>query len=100
MSDGSTTQEVQRQLDSLRHTGAESVAARDRLPAVACDRLRRLARQMLRHYPAVRAHEQTDDVLNSAVIRLMRPWATNRSWPTWSPPATSCAWPPPRCGAS
>jgi RNA polymerase sigma-70 factor (ECF subfamily) len=73
MSDGLTTQEIQRHLDSLRHTGAESVAARDRLLEAACDRLRRLARQMLRYYPAVQAHEQTDDVLNSAVIRLMRP---------------------------
>jgi RNA polymerase sigma factor (sigma-70 family) len=38
----------------------------------ACQRLRRLARQMLTRYPGVRRWEQTDDLLNNALLRLYR----------------------------
>src|SRR5262249_26635184 len=38
----------------------------------ACERLRNLARKMLKGYPNVRRWEQTDDVLQNAVIRLHR----------------------------
>jgi RNA polymerase sigma factor (sigma-70 family) len=44
--------------------------ARNSLISHASDRLGRLARKMLKGFPGVRQSEQTDDVLNSAVIRL------------------------------
>jgi RNA polymerase sigma factor (sigma-70 family) len=47
-------------------------SARERLLARAFDRLRRLARKMLKCYPGVSRWEQTDDVLQNAVIRLDR----------------------------
>ena len=62
----STTQ-IQLRLDRLR-AGDES--ARDDLVTIACERLRRLARKMLRGYPGVRRWEQTDDVLQNAALRL------------------------------
>jgi RNA polymerase sigma-70 factor (ECF subfamily) len=64
----STTQ-IQLRLDRLR-AGDES--ARDELLGLACDRLTRLARRMLRNYPGVRRWEQTDDVLQNAAVRLCR----------------------------
>lgn len=64
----SSTQ-IQLRLDRLR-AGDES--ARDELLKVACDRLGRMARKMLRGYPGVRRWEQTDDVLQSAALRLWR----------------------------
>ncbi len=36
------------------------------------ERLERLARKMLGNFPAVRAHEQTGDVLQNALVRLTR----------------------------
>jgi RNA polymerase sigma-70 factor (ECF subfamily) len=39
---------------------------------IACDRLSRLARKMLRSYPGVSRWEQTDDVLQNAAVRLCR----------------------------
>jgi RNA polymerase sigma-70 factor (ECF subfamily) len=39
---------------------------------IACERLRRLARKMLRGYPELRGWEQTDDVLQNAAMRLSR----------------------------
>ena len=54
----SSTQ-IQLRLDRLR-AGDES--ARDELLDIACERLGRLARKMLRGYPGVRRWEQTDDV--------------------------------------
>jgi RNA polymerase sigma-70 factor (ECF subfamily) len=44
----------------------------------ALERLRRLARKMLRGYPAVQRWEQTDDVLQNAVLRLQRSLAQVR----------------------
>jgi RNA polymerase sigma-70 factor (ECF subfamily) len=64
----STTQ-IQLRLDRLRG-GDES--ARDELLTLACDRLSRLARKMLRGYSGVRRWEQTDDVLQNAALRLCR----------------------------
>ena len=64
----SSTQ-IQLRLDRLR-AGDES--ARDELLRIACERLARLARRMLRGYPGVRRWEQTDDVLQNAALRLFR----------------------------
>lgn len=64
----SSTQ-IQLRLDRLR-AGDES--ARDELLTIACQRLSRLARKMLRGYPGVRRWEQTDDVLQNAALRLCR----------------------------
>jgi RNA polymerase sigma-70 factor (ECF subfamily) len=47
-------------------------AARDALLACAQDRLRRLAHRMLQSYPRVRRWEETDDVLQNALVRLCR----------------------------
>ena len=38
----------------------------------ACERLRRLTGKMIKGYPNVHRWEQTDDVLQNAVIRLQR----------------------------
>ncbi len=64
----SSTQ-IQLRLDRLR---AGDEAARDDLLRIACDRLSRLARKMLRSFPVVRPWEQTDDVLQNASMRLCR----------------------------
>jgi RNA polymerase sigma-70 factor (ECF subfamily) len=70
MSDAThSTTQIQLRLDRLC-AGDES--ARDELLAIACDRLTRLARRMLRSYPGVRRWEQTDDVLQNAAVRLCR----------------------------
>ena len=45
-------------------------AARQRLIEHSCERLRGLARKMLRQYPKVRRWEETDDVFVEAVTRL------------------------------
>ena len=70
MADGTaTTTQIQRRLDRLR---AGDASARDELLAIACERLGRLARKMLRGYPGVGRWEQTDDVLQNAAMRLCR----------------------------
>jgi RNA polymerase sigma factor (sigma-70 family) len=61
--------ETARLLDHIR-LGDEQ--ARSRLIAHACERLRRLTSHMLRHHADVRRWEQTDDVLQNALIRLCR----------------------------
>jgi RNA polymerase sigma-70 factor (ECF subfamily) len=63
------TTQIQRRLDRIR-SGDES--ARDELLSLAADRLTRLARKMLRSYPAVARWEQTGDVVQSAAMRLCR----------------------------
>ena len=60
---------VQACLDRLR--GGDE-AARGELLGCACERLRKLARKMLKGYPKVRRWEQTDDVLQNATLRLHR----------------------------
>jgi RNA polymerase sigma-70 factor (ECF subfamily) len=47
-------------------------AARDALLGAAGERLRHLAQKMLQSYPRVRRWEQTDDVLQNALLRLCR----------------------------
>ncbi len=66
---GATTTRIQSRLDRLR---AGDDSARDELLTVACERLGRLARKMLRSYPGVGRWEQTDDVLQNATMRLCR----------------------------
>src|SRR5262245_58604347 len=56
-------------LDRLR--GGDETA-RAELLACACERLRTLARKMLRGFPSVQRWEQTDDVLQNAALRLHR----------------------------
>jgi RNA polymerase sigma-70 factor (ECF subfamily) len=46
--------------------------ARQRLIEHSCERLRGLARKMLRRYPNVRRWEETDDVFVAAITRLHR----------------------------
>jgi RNA polymerase sigma factor (sigma-70 family) len=65
----SQTLYVQACLDRIR--GGDE-AARGELLSCACERLRKLARKMLKGYPNVRRWEQTDDVLQNAAIRLHR----------------------------
>lgn len=56
-------------LDLMR---AGDQTARQRLIEHSCERLRGLARKMLRRYPKVRRWEDTDDVFVAAVTRLHR----------------------------
>ena len=56
-------------LDRLRACDA---SARDELLNLAYHRLSRLAHKMLCGYPGVRRWEQTDDVLQNAMVRLCR----------------------------
>ncbi len=53
-------------------------SARDRLVALAQGRFVALARVMLRRYPHVRRWEQTDDLLQAALVRLHRSLAQVR----------------------
>jgi RNA polymerase sigma factor (sigma-70 family) len=63
------TVQIQAWLDRMRKGDA---AACDELLRCACERLRNLARKMLRSYPKVHRWEQTDDVLQNAALRLYR----------------------------
>jgi RNA polymerase sigma-70 factor (ECF subfamily) len=47
-------------------------AARKELVAGACERLEQLTRKMLRAYPQLKRWEQTEDVLQNALVRLDR----------------------------
>ena len=47
-------------------------AAGDELVRGVCDRLERLAHKMLKRFPHVRRWAETDDVLQSALLRLLR----------------------------
>jgi RNA polymerase sigma-70 factor (ECF subfamily) len=60
---------IQGWIDRLR---AGDDSARAALLDCACERLARLARKMLKGYPGVGRWEQTDDVLQNALIRLDR----------------------------
>jgi RNA polymerase sigma-70 factor (ECF subfamily) len=66
---------LQECLDRLR-AGDES--ARRELVELACARLVPLARQMCREYPDVHRWEQTDDVLQNALLRLWQALAEVR----------------------
>ncbi len=54
-----------------RHRAGDP-AAREELIRHSQDRLRRLTRQMLRHYPGVRRWEDTSDVFQNVLLRLDR----------------------------
>lgn len=66
---GDTTADLGMLLQRLR---AGDDAARDRLIDRSCDRLRRLSRRLLRDFGRVHRYEDTDDVLQSAALRLWR----------------------------
>jgi RNA polymerase sigma-70 factor (ECF subfamily) len=63
------TDEAQEWLD--RHRAGDA-SARERLIALAQGRFVTLARVMLRRYPHVRRWEETDDLLQAALMRLHR----------------------------
>src|SRR5271155_5234791 len=69
------TSEARDLLDRLR---AGDSSARDRLIELAQGRFVALARAMLRRYPQVRRWEQTDDLLQAALMRLHRSLAEVR----------------------
>lgn len=70
MPDSATSSvQVSRWLDGLR---AGDPAAHDQLIRHAAARLERLTRHMLRAYPGVQRWTETDDVLQGALLRLLR----------------------------
>jgi DNA-directed RNA polymerase specialized sigma24 family protein len=69
MSQGEYSTQIQRCIDRIR---AGDASARDELLARATARLTRLTRKMLRDFPDVHRWEETDDVLQNAVVRLCR----------------------------
>jgi RNA polymerase sigma-70 factor (ECF subfamily) len=56
----------------LERMRAGDLPARDELLRRVCGQLERLARRMLRNFPAVRRWVETGDVLQNAVLRLLR----------------------------
>ncbi len=69
MSQDDHSTRIQGCLDRMR---AGDLSARSELLAHSSSRLTRLTRKMLRDFPGVHRWEQTDDVLQNAVIRLCR----------------------------
>jgi RNA polymerase sigma-70 factor (ECF subfamily) len=69
MEDSLPSPELQGLLDRM-HTGDRT--ARDELFRRVCGRLERLTRKMLKGFPGVKRWAQTDDVLQSALVRLLR----------------------------
>jgi RNA polymerase sigma-70 factor (ECF subfamily) len=65
----SQTTVLQGYLDRMR---AGDASARDELLRRVCGRLQRLTHRMLKDFPGVHRWEQTDDVLQNALIRLLR----------------------------
>ena len=64
--------------DLLERLRAGDVSARSSLIALAQGRFAALARAMLRRYPHVRRWEETDDLLQAALVRLHRSLAEVR----------------------
>jgi RNA polymerase sigma-70 factor (ECF subfamily) len=64
-----TTVRIQGCIDRLK---GGDVKARGELIGLACERLERLTRKMLRDYPRVHRWEDTGDVLQNAAMRLFR----------------------------
>lgn len=58
--------------DWLDRVQAGDLAAREELLRGVGNRLERLARKMLRRFPGVHRWVETDDVLQSALVRLLR----------------------------
>lgn len=83
MSLNASTTQIQALLDRGA-AGADS--AYDLLLAQASDRLLRLTRKMLRAYPHLQRWEQTDDVFQTAALRLHRSLAEVR------PPTVAAFW--------
>jgi RNA polymerase sigma-70 factor (ECF subfamily) len=70
MSDSSLhTTQLRRWVERIR---AGDRSARDEMLRAVHARLERLARKMLRRFPDVRRWEQSDDLLQNAVLRLLR----------------------------
>lgn len=70
---GGDSANLQRLLEQLHKSDEAAVRrARDEIIRHACDRLEKLTRRMLRHYPRLRRWEQTADVFQNALIRLHR----------------------------
>jgi RNA polymerase sigma-70 factor (ECF subfamily) len=69
------TVEIQGWLDRLR---AGDPSAREQLIQVACDRLERLTRKMLRSWQRVHRWEETQDVMQNAAVRLYRALAESK----------------------
>ncbi|MFO0806582.1 MAG: sigma-70 family RNA polymerase sigma factor [Gemmataceae bacterium] len=69
------TTDLHNLLDLVRRGDAD---ARNRVIEHACERVRKLARRMLRGYPQVRRWSETDDVLQNALLRLHRSLAEVR----------------------
>jgi RNA polymerase sigma-70 factor (ECF subfamily) len=70
---GSHSAQLQSWLERLRPgDDAAFRQARSELIRHACGRLEQLTRRMLRHYPRLRRWEQTEDVLQNALLRLHR----------------------------
>jgi RNA polymerase sigma-70 factor (ECF subfamily) len=63
------TRNLRRLLDRIE---AGDAAAHDELLRASAGRLERLARKMLRRFPGVRRLAQTDDVLQNALLRLLK----------------------------
>ena len=63
---------TQRLRDWLNLAKQGQVDARNEIIDHACERLRLLARKMLKNYPRVKRWSETDDVLQNAMIRLHR----------------------------
>jgi RNA polymerase sigma-70 factor (ECF subfamily) len=63
------TQEMHRLLKGMKEG---DLAARERLIRGVCAQLERLARKMLRRFPNVQAWAETSDVLQNALMRLLR----------------------------
>src|SRR5947209_2117063 len=73
-----TSEEAGRIQGCLERLRAGDPSARDELFRQAGGRLERLARRMLRDFPGVRRWAQTGDVLQSALVRLLRALAEVR----------------------
>jgi RNA polymerase sigma factor (sigma-70 family) len=56
----------------LARMQAGDASARDELLGHVCERLRRLTRKMLKGFPGVKRYAETDDVLQNALMRLLR----------------------------
>ncbi len=63
------TAQLNHWIDRIR---AGDVAARDDLLRAVCARLEKLARKMLQRFPSVKRWAETDDVLQNALMRLLR----------------------------
>jgi RNA polymerase sigma-70 factor (ECF subfamily) len=63
------TTQLRRWVERIR---AGDLAAREEMLRAAHARLERLARKMLRRFPAVGRWEESDDLLQNAVLRLLR----------------------------